>query len=225
MQAAAICSDSQLSRVPIAITTGRRVRVAGVLRARPPLEEVPFVPPADGGHQMRTLRAFIVHGPALERDGVRDGDQLLIESTHVPPVGTTILAIVGGQFTLQRIIARSCDGALTLAPAGGDQLALAENTSECRVLGTFVGLLRKRGFARRPYGSEQSSGIVSDLPQSVAIRKRTASKTTVLRNQLRMLERIRLDTRNPRLQRALRGEVERVRLLLQNGAPSRTAGQ
>ena len=70
MQAAASYSESQLRRVPIAITAGRRLRVAGVLKARPTLEEVPFVPLL-GDRQARKLRAFVVHGPALERRGAR----------------------------------------------------------------------------------------------------------------------------------------------------------
>lgn len=223
--AAANYPESTLDSVPSAITTGRRLRVAGVLKARSPLEEVPFFTPPNGPREARNMRAFLVHGSTLERDGVRDGDQLIIESTHVPPVGATILAMVSGQFTLQRIAGRASDGSLTLAPAAGDRLPLPESTRECRVLGAFIGLLRKRGFAPGRAKEHGASGAAVTAANPVAIAKKPPRKSTMLRNQLRMLERIRLDTRNPRLQRALRSEADRVRLLLQNGATPGTANE
>jgi hypothetical protein len=219
MSAAAKCSESGLNAVPMAVTTGRRLRIAGVLKAHAPLEEVSFVTPHGPDRPARTMRAFRVHGSVLEREGVRDGDHLIIESTPMPPVGATILAVVDGQFILRRIAGRASDGSLTLAPTANDLLPLAERTLECRILGAFVGLMRKRGFARAVRGKEHIRSIGSDpTANPISIGKRPASKSTVLRNQLRMLERIRLDTKNPRLQRALRTEADRVRLLLQNGA-------
>ncbi len=73
------------------------------------------------------------------------------------------------------------------------------------ILGALVGLIRRRGLSPRR----------SRLPQD---ERDSSARSGVLHAQLRMLEITRAATRNPRLQRALHDEEDRIRRQLQFGA-------
>lgn len=197
--------------VDVRVERGRTLRLAGVLRARPELEEVPILrkspsPRANG--EPRTLRAFRVQGHGLHHEGLRDGDCLLVESAGEIRRGLLVLAEIGGHLALGRA-STGAESATSVDPSSeGGSPARSSVDPPCRVIGTFVGIIRKRGF-----GGGEPQGAANESAPTVQTRPVTTA--SVLRSKLRMLESTCAGTKNPRLQRALRNEAEQVRRQLQ----------
>ncbi len=200
-----------LEAVPSRVQRGRRIRIAGFLTAQPTLQEIPMESLTTHGTRgegpATGLRAFRVHGRALERDGARDGDHLIIASTDSPTQGVTVLAMVENRPMLRTFVGRDRDGRPIL-DGTSELLPLFNSAREYRILGVFVGMLRKRVMGSRAVHNEPAA----------TTRSSPRDRGMLLRSQLDMLEAVRSETRNPRLQIALRAEAQRIRLLLQNGA-------
>ena len=185
--------QESFERVSVVVRCGRKLKLGGVLPAIDALEEIPVVRPgkdAVGPHQERRIYAFLVRGTSLSGEGLSPGDQVLIEETSAPRPGTPVLAKVAGTYVLRPRPDLLFDGRYQL-----------------RVLGALIGIIRRRGFGRA-----RISTASREEPHG------SATKLKILRGQLGMLEATCANTRNPRLQDALRNEADRVRKQLQIGA-------
>jgi hypothetical protein len=219
-----------LEEVPLRVRKGRKVRLAGLLKAEPTLEEVTFLAtpyPPRAAPFSRAVRAFRVHGAVLEADGARDGDYLLVQAGFEYGSGAIVLAEVAGQFMLRRLI-RLNDGTIALASTAAETLPMGEVIGEARIIGRFAGIVRRRGFGcsrggRRAPAPEGWAVRSNDAARRMVFESATSlkpiSKVTRLRGRLGALESTFAGTANPRLREALRAEAERVRWLLQNEAP------
>ncbi len=185
-------------RVAIKVESGRPLRLAGILRAHIGLEEVPVFPEPIASRRERrgrTVRAFRVHGDAFHSDGLRDGDCLLIEAPVTPRSGSLVLVEKCGRRFLRRTSGET------------------SSVHGSRIIGAFVGIICKRGFWQEDVSSGPSRGTPARSDSC-----RPVPRLGVLRSKLCMLESTWAVTKNPRLQRALRNEAERVRRQLQNEA-------
>lgn len=187
------CWEARFVQVETKLGASRRIPLEGVLLANEALEEVMLSPPLGiaANEGMTSVRAFLVHNESLSGAGLQRGDYLLVDVARTADRDGLVLARVVGRYTLQRLsllssIAQSCD-----------------------VVGTFVGIIRRRGFNPRQ-AIEPTRLADSDV--------HPPSRLGILRSQLSMLEETRASTRNPRLRRALRNEAELVRKKLQIGA-------
>jgi len=171
----------------------RRLPLEGVLVANDGLEEVRLSPArgTTASDRAPSVRAFLVQGEALSSAGLQRGDYLLVDVARVPEPEGLVLARVAGRPTLQ------CGS------------ALREMEPPCDIVGTFVGIIRRKGFPPR-CGAPPSGDDALTLATA-----RSPSRQGILRSQLSMLEATRATTRNPRLRRALRNEAEMVRKQLQ----------
>lgn len=218
-----------LEDVPLRIAKGKQLRLRGILKAQPTIEEISFLTalPASAGDARAEsrCRAFRVHGSALAHDGLLDGDHLVLRevATHRP--GSIVLAEIGGRPVLRRVKQRA-DGVLFLASVS-DSLPFGDALSDTRIIGAFAGVLRRRGFvrtaeskcvsrptARRPQPSSAPAEPSRRSPGANAPH----AKIRLLRGRLGSLESTYAATSNPRLRGALQNEAERVRRLLQNEA-------
>jgi hypothetical protein len=150
-------------------------------------------PDSRASSQRGAIRAFRVRGHELGHEGLFDGDYVLVGASSRARNGSVVLAETAAGPVLRR------------TPLQGD----------AKIMGFFLGVIRRRGFndsARRPPRAMSEISPIDGLPGT------PPSKTTVLRGQLGMLESTCAGTSNPRLQRALRNEAARVRRQLQNEA-------
>ncbi len=180
--------DAPFERTPFTVTNGTQLELRGVLPASD-LEEVGFLlpPRVSSSHARRgNIRAFFVRA-AVEDAGLTRGDYVLVEEAETYAPESCVLAAANGRYVI------SCTSQL----------------NGHRVLGIFLGIIRKRGFRR-----------VEPTTDPAQFRTPTAvdSRLRILRGQLGMLESTYARTRNPRLQTALRNEADLVRRKLQNGA-------
>jgi hypothetical protein len=211
MSEAAATMGASFERVGIKAGRSRLLNLTGVLRAPSDLEEVSVLSELTASTRQagtRAVRAFRVHGQRLHTEGLRDDDCLLVEPGPLQP-GFLVLAEFEGRKVLRRVPERN-----------------AAIDPRCNVIGAVVGIIRKRGFRRAaatPIATatpKSACKVASDLEPSPSADCRPVPKLTVLRSQLGMLESTRAATQNPRLQRALRSEADRVRKQLQNEASS-----
>lgn len=175
------------------VRRGRKIKLTGILQGVDALEEVPIlrsgIDPANP-YRKRPIRAFLVRGESLSGEGLRAGDHVLIDETADPPSSVPLLAKVGGAYVMRT---RS-------------ELPRSARC-EPQILGALIGIVRRRGFPR-----PMSTLLEMDTPI------RPAPKSRILRGQLGMLEATCANTRNARLQDALRNEADRIRRQLQFGA-------
>lgn len=199
MQAELSCGGWESLFASVAVTVGRcrKFRLAGLFTASPDLEEMPLlfslVGPTTTNDRNRSLRAFQVRGLGLTSEGLQVGDYLLIEALTDAPSEAVVLVRVESRYFLRP---RS---RLVLDPRLKPQ-----------ILGRFVGIIRRRGFARPTLPELASHGDRAS---------RAATNVRLLRGQLGMLEATCATTTNRRLRDALRNEAVRVRRQLQIDAP------
>jgi len=189
----ASCWEPGFVQVETRLGASRRLPLEGVLVANEALEEV--VLSSAGGSAMRegaaNVRAFMVQNESLSGVGLQRGDYLLVDVAPLADHDGLVLVRVAGRYTLQR----------------SSLLWSVGQPSD--IVGTFVGIIRRRGFSSARHATP-TQGTVSAI--------RPPSRLGILRSQLSMLEATRASTRNPRLRRALRNEAERVRKQLRIGA-------
>lgn len=213
--------ESAFETVVMRIERGCSMRPAGVLKAQPELEEVPIDSRMDA--KRRPVRVFRVHGQRLRHEGLREGDYVLVDPSPATRSGGLVLVETNGQPALLQV-AHGAEGTTFTDPADG-LFARRDPASDYRLLGTFLGIIRKQGFGRsrsrvgvgssqqRMHGGAKRSPVedpalvVSPVPKP---------KVSILRGKLGMLESTCAATANPRLRRALRDEARRVRFQLQN---------
>ena len=117
--------------------------------------------------------------------------------------GILVLVEVRGHQVLRRL-PQSAEGLADWYAAGLSlQSGMGQN---CRVIGAFVGIIRKHGFGR----TGEKTLATGSLNQGNAT-ERTAAKLDVLLSKFGMLESTLAVTRNPRLQRSLPAEADRGR--------------
>ncbi len=194
--------------VPVRLAKGRPLRFAGLLSAERAFVEMPVVPAPMSRKSQRksergagTIRAFRIQGDELSRDGLFDGDYVLVGDQKRPPPGAVVLAERGGRPVLRR------------STLHGRHSSGSSACSDSKVLGVFLGIIRKRGFGgadRKPTISAPRSSSMESFPTA------PPSRAHLLRSRLMMLESTCAGTRNPRLQRALQTEADLVRRQLQN---------
>lgn len=176
----------------VTVQSGRQLKLAGMLSAKGDLEEVKLLPAGIAGTRpSRSIRAFLVRGGKLEAEGLQDGDHVLVEDLKTLRPHALTLAEVGGRYVI-----RPASGLAGQPPAG-------------RILGAFIGVIRKRGFGKSPRTTAYRRSQRTPEPTQLSI----------LRGQLGMLEVTYAETKNPRLRRALRNEADLIRRQLHNGAP------
>ena len=208
MSQAALAFGPTFETVPLAVEKGRTMTPAVLLESATALREVPVFPGPAGfrGHRApNRVRAFRVQGNELDREGFFDGDYLLVGCDSRPRSNAFVLAEADGRHVLRR--------AKSHGRRGTDRAAIPSG----RILGTFLGVIRKRGF-----GDTRSTPQVAParlIPVDRAGNE-APSKLTMLRGRLGMLESTCAETHNPRLQRALRNEADLVRRQLHNEAYS-----
>ena len=120
-------------------------------------------------------------GRKLEAEGLQDGDHVLVEDSKTLRPHALTLAEVAGRYVI-----RPASGLTGQPPAG-------------RILGAFIGVIRKRGFGKSSHPTA-SPAAARYSPEPMQL--------SILRGQLGMLEATYAETKNPRLQRALRNEAD-----------------
>jgi hypothetical protein len=189
--------------------------------------------PRSGASLRRGLRAFRAQGNGLQRDGIRDGDCILVDAAKEARPGAIVVAHIDGEPTMARVD-RHDDGTLELKLPRVDTLPLARRAHDAEIVGVFAGIIRKRGFASAPARKPGFASAPTLQPSFASAPTRDAEATTrasapaatipltppgkltILHGKLGMLEMTCAATKNPRLRRALRNEANHVRRLLQN---------
>lgn len=205
MVQSALALGPAFESVPVSLARSRRLRLAGILRAERTLVEMPVVPAPTSRRSERragTIRAFRIQGDELNRDGLFDGDYVLVGDQKRPPAGAVVLAETRGRPVLTR------------ATPHGRHPSASLSSPDSKVLGVFLGIIRKRGFGgaaerKRPIAAPRHSSTES-------FSSAPPTRARLLRSSLVMLESTCAGTSNPRLQRALQNEAELVRRQLQN---------
>jgi hypothetical protein len=200
MSQAAFALGPLFETVDVTLEKGCSIAASAVLEPDTALEEVPvFSGPARPGSTGSSggVRAFRVQGDELAHEGLFEGDYILVGPARRPRCGALVLAEANGRAVLRRADSHR---------AQRSQTAMIPTS---RIMGVFLGVIRKRGFGMPP--ANKPATRLTSLSAA-------PSKATMLRGQLGMLESTYAETRNPRLQRALRNEAARVRRQLQNEA-------
>lgn len=190
MAEAASSWGSEFEPVTVRPEKSRLMRPRGLLSAFDDLEEITLSSAqAVAGRARGNVRAFLVRGSGLADAGLRPGDHLLIDAARDLFVDPLVLGKSGSRYRLE-IASR-----------------LRVSAEPVEILGAFIGILRRRGFASR--------GCVP--PSFAPLSVHPPTRLGILRSQLDMLETTCATTRNPRLRRALKDEADRVRKQLQTG--------
>lgn len=86
--------------------------------------------------------ALKVQGQSMIEDHIEDGDYVVVRSQETANEGETVVAEVDGEITLKRFYRD--DQYIRLEPANGElEPIFVDDTSDCRILGVLVGVLRK----------------------------------------------------------------------------------
>jgi repressor LexA len=224
-----------LEVVPAVVAPGRRIPLVGEIAAGAPVLSFQILESIEvpgASWQRRDVFALRVRGTSMIEDGILDGDYLLVERRTEIRDGQTVVADVDGQATVKRLYHES-DGAVRLQPANERLLPLTVRGDRIQVRGVVVGVLRKHGFAgrtrepRAPRRSPSHSArgttdlAIRILEQNVTESTRVmmrASDTGVQRagelkelaQSLRALHATYVETRHPRLRKALLDEAARI---------------
>lgn len=176
-----------------------------------------------GAEVERRLLVLRVWDGSLVDQGIQAGDCLLVDPRAHPVEGQTAALEIRGVVTVGHVM-RAADGPLRVMPAGCGQLPLGISSAGVRVLGTVVGVFRRRGFRRG--ASRHQPTVPPRLPEATlpllgrAIESaehcaaahpgpRGARLRELVRN-LRGLRDCYLSTSTPRLREALLQEAVRL---------------
>lgn len=200
--------------VPLNLERTRVLAMVGVLEIPADLEEIPMLSDTLAsvvGEVVSPIRAFRVSGRGLQCNGLQHGDCLLVQFEGALRPRDLIVVEHEGVLSARRVVTLegsipSCDPPLPVRPGG----------PEPRVVGSFVGILRKRLTMGRDGRAPSRNTRKSFGEGSLALRP--AGRVRFLCGQLGMVESTCAGTRNPRLRRALRNEAAMLRRQLQNEA-------
>lgn len=189
-------------QVPLNLTRTKPVRLAGLLEVEDELEEIQVLGEVNPSTKMKhpRVRAFRVRRD-LQSVGLQKGDCLLVQPKRVAPNDLAVIS-TDGAFSVRRV-----------AAVANERMRRAETSdSEAtppRVIGGFVGILRKRlaPCTHRP----ASSGFDLVPPSDPHV----SGKMRWLRSKLGMVESTCAETTNPKLKRALQHEARSLRRQLQ----------
>jgi hypothetical protein len=176
-----------------------------------------------GADVERRLMVLRVWDGSLVDQGVQSGDCLLVDPRGRLEEGQTAALEIGGAVTVGRVV-READGPLRLMPAGPGQLPLGIPSAGVRVIGTIVGVFRRRVSRRanpgrrptKPSGLREATlpmlgRAIKSAEHRVAEHPgpRSARLLELVRN-LRGLRDCYLSTSTPRLREALLREALRL---------------
>jgi repressor LexA len=224
-----------LDVVPAVVAPGRRVPLIGVIAAGAPVASFQILESIEvpgASWQRRDVFALRVRGTSMIEDGILDGDYLLVERRTDIRDGQTVVAEVDGQATVKRLYHES-DGAVRLQPANDRLLPLTVRGERIQIRGVVVGVLRKHGFAARaaeprmprPSRPRIARGttdlairiLEQNVNESTRVMMRACSagaqrtgELKQLAQSLRALHATYVETRHPRLRKALLDEAARV---------------
>jgi repressor LexA len=86
-----------------------------------------------------------VRGDSMIEDGIFDRDYVVIRRDHTPQTGQTIVASVGGEVTLKRYYRQGDRIELRPANSHYESIFVIPSSSDFRVLGILVTLIRRMG--------------------------------------------------------------------------------
>jgi len=217
--------------VDVRVEPGRRIPLLGTIAAGVPLPAFQVLESIDvpgGSWRDREVFALRVRGTSMVDDGILDGDYLVVERRSEVSDGQTVIADVDGQATVKRFY-RERGGKVRLQPANDRLLPLVVRGEHVRIRGVVVGVLRKQGFRPpakpKPTQARPSERGTADLAarileQNVAesdrlaarigIERRRAHEVRALVQSLRALHATYVETRHPKLKKALLDEASRT---------------
>ena len=208
---------------------GRRIPLLGTIAAGDPLPAFQVLESIDvpgGSWRDREVFALRVRGTSMVDDGILDGDYLVVERRDEVRDGQTVIADVDGQVTVKRLY-RERNGTVRLQPANDRLLPLVLRGERVRIRGVVVGVLRKQGFRvpirpAPPRTAERGAAdlAVRILEQNALEGRRIAARAGAdgrrgqevrsLAQSLRALHATYVETRHPRLRKALLEEAVRT---------------
>jgi|RhiMethySRZTD1v2_1073278.scaffolds.fasta_scaffold27275_9 peptidase S24-like protein len=152
-----------------------------------------------------------------EDDGIHRGDYLLVRPEATAAAGSTVVAEVGGQLTVRRLV-RGARGERQLVPVSPHVLPLVLPAERARILGPLVGVLRQKRRreatpASRPSAAESDPALrmidtALDDATTHATMGRSAARVREITRDLRSLRDCYVGTSVPRLRQALLREAE-----------------
>jgi len=152
-----------------------------------------------------------------EDDGIHRGDYLLVRPEAATTAGSTVVAEVGGQLTVRRLV-RGARGERQLVPLSPHVLPLVLPAERARILGPLVGVLRQKRRreatpASRPSAAESDPALrmidtALDDATTHATMGRSAARVREITRDLRSLRDCYVGTSVPRLRQALLREAE-----------------
>jgi len=119
--------------------------LAGRIAAGQPLEAVEEKETISLGDFARSGNAYVlqVKGTSMIEDHIMDGDFIVVEQTQVANPGEIVVALVGdGDATLKRFY-REPGGKIRLQPANSQMQPIILPSSEVKIQGRVIGVLRK----------------------------------------------------------------------------------
>jgi hypothetical protein len=165
------------------------------------------------GRSVVALRADV----EADEDGIHRGDYLLVRPESVAPAGATVVAEVGGQLTVRRLV-RGARGERQLVPVSPHVLPLVLPAERARILGPLVGVLRQKRRREATHASRPSITEVDPALRMIdealdeatvhACEGRSATRVREITRDLRSLRDCYVGTSVPRLRQALLREAE-----------------
>ena len=165
------------------------------------------------GQSVVAVRAEV----GAEDDGIHRGDYLLVRPEGAAAAGSTVVAEVGGQLTVRRLV-RGARGERQLMPVNPHVLPLVLPAERARILGPLVGVLRHKRrreatHASRPSVAEGDPALrmIDDALDEATIHAgegRSAARVREITRDLRSLRDCYVGTSVPRLRQALLREAE-----------------
>src|SRR5712692_2796880 len=119
--------------------------LAGRIAAGQPLAAVEEKETISLGDFARSGNAYVlqVKGTSMIEDHIMDGDFIVVEQTQVANPGEIVVALVGdGDATLKRFY-REPGGKIRLQPANSQMQPIILSSSEVKIQGRVIGVLRK----------------------------------------------------------------------------------
>jgi hypothetical protein len=165
------------------------------------------------GRSVVAVRADVEAG----EDGIHRGDYLLVRPESAAPTGSTVVAEVGGQLTVRRLV-RGARGERQLVPVNPHVLPLVLPAERARILGPLVGVLRQKRRreatqASRPSTTETDPALrmIDEALDDATVHSdigRSAARVREISRDLRSLRDVYVGTSVQRLRQALLREAE-----------------